>query len=65
MRTHPTAPPAPSRRVQRGQSLIEYSVITAFAVVVLIANPDAIPALLNALKDVYESFSFAISLSWI
>ena len=57
--------PAANRRVQSGQALIEYSVIAGLAVLVLVANPDAIPALLQALKDVYESFVFAISLSWI
>ena len=57
--------PAPSRRAQRGQSLIEYSLIVAFTVVVLIANPDAIPALIKALGDAYSAFVYAISLSWI
>ena len=65
MRKPPPITPPSRRRAQLGQALIEYSVITALAVLVLVAFPEAIPALLNAMKNVYESFTFAISLSWI
>lgn len=53
------------RSLQRGQALIEYTLIAGLGVLVLVANADAIPALMNALKQVYEAFVYAISLSWI
>ena len=44
------------RSLQRGQALIEYTLIAGLGVLVLVANADAIPALMNALKQVYEAF---------
>lgn len=54
---------APSRRRQRGQSTIEYTVVVIAVVIVLIARPDVITEVLDALKQAYSAFVHAISAS--
>jgi hypothetical protein len=54
---------APSR--QRGQGLIEYSIVTVLAVLVLVAQPNVILELVEAIRRAYAAFTFALSLSWI
>lgn len=50
-------------RRQRGQATIEYSIVLILLVIVLIAQPSVITELLNAMKDAYEAFIYAISWS--
>lgn len=52
-------------RRQRGGALVEYTVVVLLLVLVLVANPDALPQLAKALRDVYSSFVYALSVSWI
>jgi len=53
------------RCFQRGQSMVEYTVVLVFGVMVLTTGPggDVILELLNVLKDKYQGYSYAISLS--
>ncbi|MBB6368804.1 MULTISPECIES: hypothetical protein [Xanthomonas] len=53
----------PDRRLQRGQSTIEYTVVVMALVIVLIAKPDVITEVVTALKDLYAAFVYAISAS--
>lgn len=46
---------------QRGQALIEFTVVTLLVVVVLIAQPNVIVALVDALRAAYQAFTYAIS----
>ncbi|MCW0459865.1 hypothetical protein NB717_000933 [Xanthomonas sacchari] len=55
------APPLLGRRLQRGQSTIEYTVVVMALVIVLIAKPDVITEVVTALKDLYAAFVYAIS----
>lgn len=57
--------PSNARALQRGQGLIEYSVVTLLVVVVLIVRPNVILELVESVRKAYEAFTFAISLSWI
>ncbi|KAB7764758.1 MULTISPECIES: hypothetical protein [Xanthomonas] len=57
------APPLLGRRLQRGQSTIEYTVVVMALVIVLIAKPDVITEVVTALKDLYAAFVYAISAS--
>ncbi len=53
--------PRTSRRHQSGAALIEYSLVTALIVVVLIANPNVIVQIVDALRRIYSSFTYALS----
>lgn len=52
-------------RLQRGQGLIEYSIVTMLAVLILVGNPNVILQLLEALREMYDAFVDTIALSWI
>jgi len=54
---------SPSR--QRGQASIEYFIVVAFAILVLIegANSSAVSQVVAALKDLYQGYAYAISYS--
>lgn len=52
-------------RRQHGGALVEYTVVALLLVLVLVADPNAIPQLAKALRDVYASFVYALSVSWI
>lgn len=59
-------PAMPLRRgCQRGSALIEYTVVVLLLVTVLLANPNVIRQLADALRDAYTSFVYALSISWI
>ncbi|MBB1061990.1 hypothetical protein [Marilutibacter spongiae] len=62
VRRRPVVPATPMR--VRGSAVIEYSIITFFVVVVLIANPNVVSQLMQAMKDVYEAFSYALSMTY-
>ena len=48
--------------LQRGQSLVEYIVITVLVVLVLInGNPSPIERFFGAIKEAYARFSYAMS----
>lgn len=48
---------------QRGQSTIEYTVVVIAVVIVLIARPDVISEIVDALRQAYAAFVSAISVS--
>ncbi|WP_449446976.1 hypothetical protein [Thermomonas brevis] len=54
--------PAPPRG-QRGQASIEYIVVVIAVVVILITKPDVVTDIVNALKDAYAAFVYAMSAS--
>lgn len=51
------------KRRMLGQSMVEYTIVTAFAVLILIEGADssAIQSLVNVMKQVYAGFTYAIS----
>ncbi|HEX8988864.1 MAG TPA: hypothetical protein VF816_12970 [Rhodocyclaceae bacterium] len=50
---------------QRGQSTVEYIVVTVFGILILIEGGDSAPvvAVAKAMKDAYAGFAYAISYS--
>lgn len=54
-----------SRRRQQGAALIEYSIVTMLGVIVLIAQPNIVMELIEALRKAYSSFTYAMSLGWL
>lgn len=54
-----------SRNRQAGQATIEYTIVLMCAVLVLLARPDVITQIVDALKEVYAAFVYAISFSSI
>jgi len=48
-----------------GQSMMEYFVVTAFTVIILIEGADssAIQSVVTAMKEAYEGFSYAMGFS--
>ena len=57
--------PVKFKRSQIGQSMVEYTVVLVFGVMVLTTGPggDVILKLLDVLKDKYQGYSYAVSLS--
>lgn len=53
------------RRHQSGQGLVEYTVLLICVVLVLVANPNIILELVQAVREAYVAFADAISRSWI
>lgn len=54
-----------SPRRQQGAAIIEYSIVTMLGVIVLIARPNIIMELVEALRKAYSSFTYAMSLGWL
>src|SRR3954462_12561454 len=54
---------AASRSQQRGQTSVEYFVVIAFAILVLIEGADAsaISQVTTTMKDLYQGYTYAIS----
>lgn len=52
-----------SARYMRGQSMVEYFIVTAFTVIVLIQGADssAIQSVVTAMKEAYAGFTYALS----
>lgn len=50
-------------RLLRGQASIEYIVVVIAVVIILIAKPDVITEIVNALKEAYAAFVYALSAS--
>lgn len=53
------------KRSQAGQATIEYTIVLMLAVLVLLARPDVITQIVDALKEAYAAFVFALSFSSI
>lgn len=55
----------PARSAQRGQSMIEWIVVVAFTVIVLIEGGSSSPVqqVVSAIKDAYGGFTFSLSLA--
>lgn len=51
------------KRRMLGQSMVEYTIVTAFAVLILIQGADssAIQSLVTAMKEAYAGFTYALS----
>jgi len=50
---------------QRGSALVEYTIVVMFLVVVLVAtNGNVIHELVEAVRDAYAAFVYALSISW-
>jgi hypothetical protein len=49
----------------RGQSMVEYFIVTSFTVIILITGADSsvIQQLIIAIKDAYAGFTYAMSFS--
>lgn len=58
-------PPLPFRRAQRGAALVEYTIVTVLAILVLVAEPNVVLELAEAMRKAYSSFIYAISLGWV
>lgn len=54
--------PMPQMR-QTGQATIEYTLVVIALVVIMLAQPSVLEQLADALKQVYASFVYAISVS--
>ncbi|MCF7223600.1 hypothetical protein [Marilutibacter chinensis] len=52
--------PRPARG-QRGNAIVEYTLITGLAVLVLVSNPNVVAETLNAIKSMYEAFAYSLS----
>ena len=48
---------------QRGQSTIEYTVVVIAVVIILVARPDVITEIVDALRQAYAAFVSALSAS--
>jgi hypothetical protein len=50
-------------RYMRGQSMVEYFIVTAFTVIVLIqgAESSAVQSVVTAMKEAYAGFTYALS----
>lgn len=50
---------------QAGQSMVEYTVVSVFGILVLTTGPggDVVVELTNAVRDNYDGYSYAVSLS--
>jgi hypothetical protein len=51
-----------SARYMRGQSMVEYFIVTSFTVLILIQGADSsvIQSLVTAMKDAYAGFTYAL-----
>ena len=56
-RTQPVLP-----RQQRGAALIEYTLVTVVGVLVLIAEPNIVLELIEAIRKAYQGFTYMLSM---
>lgn len=66
---HPTRgrgrqPVVPTRRRARGSSTVEYTLVALLTVVVLITGPNVMSEVIDAFKDMYQAFSYAVGLTY-
>jgi len=52
-----------SRNAQRGQSIVEYTVVLVFGFLVLLQGDDILAKLQDVMHDNYKGYSYAVSLS--
>ena len=59
----PTRNAPVAMRSMRGQSMVEYFIVTAFTVIVLIQGADssAVQSVVTAMKEAYAGFTYALS----
>ncbi|RRU12815.1 hypothetical protein [Stenotrophomonas sp. 278] len=53
--------PASLRR-QRGAALVEYAVVATLGVLVLVAEPNIVLELIDALRKAYQGFTYMLSM---
>lgn len=51
-------------RYQHGNALVEYSIITFLAIIVLISQENQVAALMDAIKDLYRAFTYSLSMTF-
>lgn len=51
-------------RRQRGSAAIEYLLVTSLVVIVIIAEPNVVVEVMDAIKQVYRAFTFALGLTY-
>lgn len=56
-RTQPRPP-----RQQRGAALIEYTIVTVVGVLVLVAEPNIVLELIEAIRKAYQGFTYMLSM---
>lgn len=49
---------------QQGVTTIEYVVVTVIFLLALVKAPDVIPELMEAIRKMYQAFTFAVSTSY-
>lgn len=49
---------------QQGVTTVEYTVVSAVFLLALVAAPNVIPELMEAIKKLYQAFTYAISVSY-
>lgn len=54
--------PAPSQQ-QRGAAMVEYLIATSLVALALIGNPGVVQKLIEAIRKLYQAFTYAISLT--
>lgn len=52
-----------TRAGQRGQAMVEYIIVVSFGVLVLVAGDDVILRLRDVIRNNYDGYSYAVSLS--
>lgn len=62
MKTRPAPVRVHGRRRMRGQSIVEYVVVTAFAVLILIegGNSSPVQQVVGAMKRAYQGFTYGV-----
>lgn len=50
-------------RRQRGSATVEYLVVTSLVVIALLVEPNVVVQLLDAIKQVYRAFTYALGLT--
>lgn len=65
MKTLANRLPPRALRHQRGSALAEYTIVVTLLVVILLADPTAIPLLIENIKKAYTAFVYALSAGWI
>lgn len=51
------------RRHQQGVAMIEYAIVTVVGVLVLVAEPNIVLELIDALRRAYQGFTYMLSMS--
>ncbi len=49
---------------QRGSATVEYLLVTSLVVIVLVAEPNVVVEVMDALKQVYRAFTFTLGFTY-